>query len=90
MERLHQAYSYPSEWKFYELKENIPLTRIVCETTCSLSRIIPDSRFKALNRMTPKDRFYGYYVVGYNNSLKERIRTGILEKRAQHDLYLYG
>lgn len=89
LDRIHQAFSYPSEWRYYELKKNIPLTRIVCETTCSLSRIIPDSKFKALNRMTPKDRFYGYYVAGYNNnSLSERIHTGILEKRAQNDSYI--
>lgn len=85
LDRLHQAFSYPSKWKYYELNKNTPLTRVVRETSCSLSRIIPDAQYKSLNRMNPKDKFYGYYVVSYYNTpIHDRIRTGILETRSQN------
>jgi hypothetical protein len=89
LERIHQMFNYNSEWRSYSLSSSTSLTRVVNEPVCNLSRITPSPDYKSLNRMNPKDKFYGYYVINYNGAtLADRIKTGILEIRAQNANYI--
>lgn len=71
--------------RYFELRKGMCLTRVVNEATCNVERIIPKKEYCNANRMNPKGKFYGYYVIDYNNQEREnRIKTGIKEIRAEH------
>ncbi len=68
----------------YILQKGAVLTRVVGVDHCDVNRIIPKKEFCTANRMNPKDKFYGYYILDYCGQTRDqRIKTGIKEIRAE-------
>lgn len=88
-DRLCQVYEQDIELKEEKLNGNIQLTRVIGEDICDIDRVMPNEKYKRLNRMNPKEKWYGYFIIGYGGrNLNQRILTGIRETRSEDREYI--